>query len=145
MVQPNVPGAESAFKSQLMKAQSPIVRRLSMHRQTLDAAMTTPPLWQIVIGTPFGCAAARRSARACRPITPQYLLEGAVYALEQCGLLLRDANLLYRSGSYATAVALAAFAREEQGRWRILLELRREVLDGKSVMIEEITIAVTIM
>jgi AbiV family abortive infection protein len=49
-------------------------------------------------------------------ITPQYLLEGAVYALEQCGLLLRDANLLYRSGSYATAVALAAFAREEQRR-----------------------------
>jgi hypothetical protein len=39
-------------------------------------------------------------------ITPQYLLEGAVYALEQCGLLLRDANLLYRSGSYATAVPL---------------------------------------
>ena len=49
-------------------------------------------------------------------VSPQYLLEGAVYALEQCGLLLRDANLLYRSGSYATAVALAAFAREEQRR-----------------------------
>jgi hypothetical protein len=31
-------------------------------------------------------------------VSPQYLLEGAVYALEQCGLLLRDANLLYRNG-----------------------------------------------
>jgi AbiV family abortive infection protein len=71
-------------------------------------------------------------------VTPEYLLEGAVYALEQCGLLLRDANSLYRSGSYATAVALAAFAREELGRWRILLDLRREVLDGRAVTIEEI-------
>jgi hypothetical protein len=29
-------------------------------------------------------------------VNSRYLLEGAVYALEQCGLLLRDANLLYR-------------------------------------------------
>ena len=28
-------------------------------------------------------------------VTAPYLLEGAAYALEQCGLLLRDANLLY--------------------------------------------------
>jgi AbiV family abortive infection protein len=67
-----------------------------------------------------------------------YLLEGAVYALEQCGLLLRDANLLYREGSYASAVALASFAREELGRWRILLDLRRKVLDGKHLTIKEI-------
>jgi hypothetical protein len=40
------------------------------------------------------------------PVMPRYLLEGAVYALEQCGLLLRDANLLYRSRSYATACLL---------------------------------------
>jgi hypothetical protein len=32
-------------------------------------------------------------------VTPQSLLEGAAYALEQCGLLLRDANLLYRNGN----------------------------------------------
>jgi AbiV family abortive infection protein len=71
-------------------------------------------------------------------VTPKYLLEGAVYALEQCGMLLRDANSLYRSASYATAVALAAFAREELGRWRILLDLRREVVGGKNLTIEEI-------
>jgi AbiV family abortive infection protein len=63
-------------------------------------------------------------------VSPQYLLEGAAYALEQCGLLLRDANLLYRSGSYASAVALAAFAREELGRWKILRDLRKKVLHG---------------
>jgi hypothetical protein len=45
-------------------------------------------------------------------VSPEYLLEGAAYALEQCGLLLRDANLLYRNDSYASAVALAAFAQE---------------------------------
>ena len=60
-------------------------------------------------------------------VTPEYLLEGAAYALEQCGLLLRDANLLYRSGSYASAVALALFAQEELGRWKILRKLRTQV------------------
>jgi hypothetical protein len=45
------------------------------------------------------------------PIASQFLLEGAVYALEQSGYLLRAADILYRSESYANAVALAAFAR----------------------------------
>src|SRR5262245_61224111 len=71
-------------------------------------------------------------------VSPIYLLEGAAYALEQCGLLLRDANLLYGKGSYASALALAAFAREELGRHRILLELRKKVLDGDHLTIEDI-------
>jgi AbiV family abortive infection protein len=71
-------------------------------------------------------------------VTTEYLLEGAVYALDQCGLLLRDANLLYRKGSYASAVAVALFAREELGRYRILLELRKKVLDGDSLTIKKI-------
>ena len=72
------------------------------------------------------------------PVTPQYLLEGSMYALEQCGLLLRDANLLYRHGSYANAVVLAAFAREELGRFNILLDMRKQVLAGKTFTIKEI-------
>jgi AbiV family abortive infection protein len=71
-------------------------------------------------------------------VTSEYLLKGAAYALEQCGLLLRDANLLYRSGSYASAVALALFAWEELGRYRILLDLRTQVLGGNYVTIQEI-------
>ena len=71
-------------------------------------------------------------------VTPTYLLEGAAYALEQCGLLLRDANLLYRNDSYASAVAVALFAREELGRYQILLELRKKVLDGDHLTIKEI-------
>jgi AbiV family abortive infection protein len=71
-------------------------------------------------------------------VSPKYLLEGAAYALEQCGLLLRDANVLHRSGSHANAVALAALAQEELGRWRILQELRKKVVGGASVTIKEI-------
>jgi AbiV family abortive infection protein len=74
------------------------------------------------------------------PVTPQYLLEGAVYALEQCGLLLRDANILFRSGSHASVVVLAAFAREELGRSTILFDLRQKVLDGKNFTIGEIQV-----
>jgi AbiV family abortive infection protein len=66
------------------------------------------------------------------PLTPRFLLEGAVYALEQCGLLLSDASVLYANKSYATSVALAGFAREELGKWKILLELRKKVVSGQA-------------
>jgi AbiV family abortive infection protein len=72
------------------------------------------------------------------PVTPQFLLEGTAYALEQCGLLLRDANILYRAGSYASSVVLTAFAQEELGRSTILRDLRREVLSGMEYTLEEI-------
>jgi AbiV family abortive infection protein len=72
------------------------------------------------------------------PVTAQYLLEGAAYSLERCGQLLCDARLLYLSGSYATAVALALFAREELGRSHILLDFRQDVVGGKKVTIKEI-------
>jgi AbiV family abortive infection protein len=71
-------------------------------------------------------------------VSPQHLFRGAVYALEQCGLLLRDANLLYRNGSYASALALAAFAREEQGRWTIVLELRDKVIGGAKLTVSDV-------
>jgi AbiV family abortive infection protein len=73
-----------------------------------------------------------------QPVTSEYVLEGAAYALEQCGLLLRDANTLYRAKAYASAVALAAFAREELGRWRVLLDLRREAIGGRQLTVEDV-------
>jgi AbiV len=54
-------------------------------------------------------------------VTADFLLKGYALALEQCGLLLRDAVLLYKNRSYANAVVLAAFAREELGRSQIRL------------------------
>src|SRR5258705_12277940 len=71
-------------------------------------------------------------------VTPQCLLQRAYYALEQCGLLLRDANILYRNGSYASAVVLTAFAREELGRSGILFDLRRRALAGQAFTIAQI-------
>jgi AbiV family abortive infection protein len=67
-----------------------------------------------------------------------YLVRGVIHALEQCGLLLRDARALYNIGSYGTAVAVAAFAREELGRSDILLELWKKVSAGETVTIGEI-------
>lgn len=71
-------------------------------------------------------------------MTPQFILQGVWYALEQCGTLLRDANVLYRSKSYASAVVLAAFAREEMGRSNILLEFWRKAAAGESFTIEQL-------
>jgi AbiV family abortive infection protein len=64
-------------------------------------------------------------------VTPRYLLEGALYALQQCGLLLRDAGLLYEKNSYASAVLLTLLARESLGQWRMLRDERHEVIAGK--------------
>jgi AbiV family abortive infection protein len=70
--------------------------------------------------------------------TPQFLLEGAAHSLAQCGLLLRDADMLYRSGSYPNAVVLTAFAWEALGQWMILLDLRRQVLGGENIPISKL-------
>ena len=71
-------------------------------------------------------------------VTPDYLLKGAVYSLEQCGRLLCDADLLYRNGAYASCVVFVAFACEALGQWKILLALREEVIGGKTVTIPDI-------
>ena len=67
----------------------------------------------------------------------KFLLEGYVYALEQCGFLLRDANLLYRNRSYAHTVVLAAFAFEELGRSTIYLASWQQALAGANITLEE--------
>lgn len=77
--------------------------------------------------------------RPSEGINPQYILEGAVYALEQGGLLLHDSVLLYRNGKYASAIVLTLFAREEIGRYKLLRDLRKEMLEkGRTVTVEDI-------
>jgi AbiV family abortive infection protein len=71
-------------------------------------------------------------------VTPQFILKGAAYALEQCGLLLRDANTLYRNRAYANTIVLTAFAREELGRYRLLLDFWREASAGQTFTIDEL-------
>jgi AbiV family abortive infection protein len=71
-------------------------------------------------------------------VTSNFLLQGYAYSLEHCGLLLRDANILYRSGSYPSTVVLAAFAIEELGRSTILLKSWQQVLAGENIMLAEV-------
>jgi len=71
-------------------------------------------------------------------VSAQYLLEGSIYALEQCGRLLGDAVSAYRKGSYSSAIVFAAFAREEMGKSRMLRGLRRQALDGTAVTVADI-------
>lgn len=58
-------------------------------------------------------------------INSDFLLEGATLSLEQCGRLLFDSVNLYESESYASAVVLAAFAREELGKCIIYYEMQK--------------------
>jgi AbiV family abortive infection protein len=74
-------------------------------------------------------------------VTAEFLLTGYALALEQCGVQFRDAVLLYENGSYANAVVMAAFAREELGRSLILLDFWRKRMDGSPVTVEEIDAA----
>jgi AbiV family abortive infection protein len=71
-------------------------------------------------------------------VTADFLLKGAVYSLEQCGTLLHDAVTLHKNGAHSSAIVLAAFAREELGRSQILLNLRKAVIAGKSVTLQDI-------
>jgi AbiV family abortive infection protein len=70
--------------------------------------------------------------------TSDYILRGAAFSLEQCGLLLCDARALYKNESYASSVALAAFAREELGRYQILRELWKCTVAGESFTVDQI-------
>jgi AbiV family abortive infection protein len=67
------------------------------------------------------------------------LLLGALYALEQCGLLLIDAAALLEQRRYPTSAAIALLAHEELGRHRILLDLWRRSVGGTRVTRETVT------
>ena len=71
-------------------------------------------------------------------VSTEFLLKGAVYNLEQCGLLLRDASLLVTNNADANGLLLTIFAWEALGKWVTLRNLRREVLGGRALGIEEV-------
>lgn len=71
-------------------------------------------------------------------VTSRYLTQGAMFALEQSGLLLHDALSLYHMKSFATALVVSAHAREELRHHRILLGLRDRVLNGEAITVEQI-------
>jgi AbiV family abortive infection protein len=71
-------------------------------------------------------------------LTPDVLLLGSLYALEQCGLLLTDASALIEQSRYPTGAAVALLAREELGRSRILLELWRTSVGGTPITRQQV-------
>jgi hypothetical protein len=70
-------------------------------------------------------------------VSAQYLLEGAVYALEQAGRLLQDAHLLYKNQRYGSAIVMALFAREEIGRYQLIRQLRKKMMETDGVVLAE--------
>lgn len=73
-----------------------------------------------------------------RMLSADDLLHGAIYALEQGGLSISDAVGLWQRGSYASAVILAVFAREEVGRSQICADAWRAVLGGGQVSTKQL-------
>jgi AbiV family abortive infection protein len=71
-------------------------------------------------------------------LTAEDLLHGAIYALDQAGHLLHDAQSLYRAGRYSSALALSVFCLEEMGRTGILFRNRVAALQGKPVSVQSI-------
>jgi AbiV family abortive infection protein len=76
-------------------------------------------------------------------VNKQFLLEGAVYALQHCGTLLRDAVALCDQGSYPSAVVLALFGREELGKCRILMNAFEKVEAGETVELKALKKQIT--
>jgi AbiV len=77
-------------------------------------------------------------------VSPDLLLHGAWYALEQCGLLLRHAVVLYEDGGYSTAASLALLAHEELGKFKIPIDWWRAALSGQSPTVDKVWSAVEI-
>jgi AbiV family abortive infection protein len=72
-------------------------------------------------------------------VTERFLLEGALYALENSGALLRDAVALYERGSYASAIVMAMFGREELGKYRMLRDAFEKAAAGEPVELADLT------
>ena len=70
-------------------------------------------------------------------VSAQFLLEGTSYALEQAGRLLHDAHLLYQTQRYGSAVVMALFSREEIGRYQLIRQLRKRMVETGDVVTTE--------
>lgn len=71
------------------------------------------------------------------------LLMGSLWALQQCGLLLLDADLLFQQSRYSTAAGVALLGHEELGRCEILTRLWKTSDTGTIVTRDEVVAACT--
>lgn len=114
------------MSSVLPRLQKPTITRVGLSIDTLLRAV----VWVFPVPHP---------STSVPSVTPQYLLEGIAYALVQAALLLQDAILLCTNQRYASAIVMALFSREEVGRYKILRDLRKNMMEkGDAVTIEDI-------
>ncbi len=52
----------------------------------------------------------------------RHIIEGAFYAMEQAGLLLNDAAILYAQRQWPSSLVLSVFSLEELGKAEMLLQ-----------------------
>lgn len=78
-----------------------------------------------------------QSQSSTQGVSAQYLLEGAVYSLEQAGRLLQDAHILYKNQRYGSAIVMALFAREEIGRYQLIRQLRKKMVETGGVVLAD--------
>lgn len=76
--------------------------------------------------------------RVVMSVNAETLLSGSLFALQQCGLLVTDASLLFERGRRATAAGVALLAHEELGRHKILLDLWKSAVEGTVVTPDEV-------
>ena len=103
-------------------------KQMILNGDGLRAIFTTPALdpQQVKLGEKGASSMAQKT------VSELILFKGAYYALEQCGLLLRHSAILHKEQVASTAAGLALLAREELGKYRILLDLWRKAKDTGS-------------
>jgi AbiV family abortive infection protein len=71
-------------------------------------------------------------------VSADVLLRGSLCALQQCGLILGDAVVLFRQERFSTATGLALHGHEELGRYKILLRFWEQSMSGSPVTRHEL-------
>lgn len=71
-------------------------------------------------------------------LSPDFLLRGAFYSMEQAWHLLQDAVFLFQRGSYGSSLVLSIYCLEEIGRAEIYLHQRGRALTCGEVTVKEL-------
>jgi AbiV family abortive infection protein len=73
-------------------------------------------------------------------VEADFIIAGVFFAARNAWELLRDAQMLYNAGSYASAYGLAVFCREELGKSKIWQEQWNRCLHGDRVTLDDLKV-----
>src|SRR5713101_7971274 len=88
-------------------------------------------------------ATKKTSAQRQIPLSADVLTKGAIYAMEEAWILLRDAVLLIQNKRYPSSLVLATFCLEQLGRAEIYRENAKRASTGKPVTLGSMGTALT--